>query len=127
MATPLELEAISSKNDKMDALGRTEVKPEPTNDKVLVEPTRVGMSRGGIILPDVATTEICEGVVIAVGPGQVLPDGNRKDMDVGEGDTVMFSSYATLNMEVNGRKYILMDEDQVGLILHRAEVVDGRA
>jgi len=47
----------------------------------------------GIVLPDTAREKPQRGRVLAVGPGASNEDGKRIEMDVAEGDEVVFSKY----------------------------------
>lgn len=86
----------------------------PLGDKVLVE--IVGeeeKSPGGIILPDSAKQKPTEGVVVAVGPGRILDNGNRADMAVKAGDKVIFSKYGGTEITVDAKDYIILDQDSI--------------
>ena len=49
---------------------------------------------GGIFLPDSAKKKPQRGKILAVGPGKMLKDGTRRSLQVKEGDTVLFTSWA---------------------------------
>jgi chaperonin GroES len=68
---------------------------------------------GGIFLPDTAKKKPQEGRVVAVGPGRVLQDGTRAPMSVKVGDRVIFSKYGGNEVEVDGKEYTILDEDQI--------------
>jgi chaperonin GroES len=86
----------------------------PIGDKVIVKPkAEEEKTSGGIILPDTAKEKPQEGTVIAVGPGKVLENGERKPMTVKEGDTVIYSKYGGTEVTVTGEEYIILDEDSI--------------
>jgi chaperonin GroES len=87
---------------------------KPIGDKVIVKPkAEEEKTSGGIILPDTAKEKPHEGTVIAVGPGKVLDNGERKPMSVKEGDTVIYSKYGGTEITVNGEEYVILDEDSI--------------
>jgi len=64
----------------------------PTGDNIVVEPVTEEVSSSGIIIPDTASKEKpMRGTVVAVGPGKLTDDGKRLEMEIAEGDTVLFS------------------------------------
>lgn len=86
----------------------------PIGDKVVVEVfEEEEKTAGGIYLPDTAKKKPQEGRVVAVGPGRVLQDGTRAPMAVKVGDRVIFSKYGGNEVEVDGKEYTILDEDQI--------------
>jgi chaperonin GroES len=69
---------------------------KPLGDRVVVRPLeKEQVTASGIVIPDTASGEKPqEGVVLAVGPGELKEDGSRKPMDVKSGDKVLFGKYA---------------------------------
>ncbi len=91
---------------------------KPIGDKVIVKAkAEEEKTAGGIILPDTAKEKPLEGTVIAVGPGRVMENGDRKSMSVKEGDTVIYSKYGGTNVTVGGEEYLILDEDQIYAIV----------
>ena len=87
---------------------------QPIKDNVLIERLEAeSKTAGGIVLPDAAKEKPREGKVLAVGPGATLESGERKPIQVGVGDRVLFSSYAGTEITVDGREYLLMAEDDL--------------
>ena len=87
---------------------------KPLGDKVVVQATEgEEKSPGGILLPDTAKKKPQEGVVVAVGPGRVLENGNRAPMNVKKGDTVVFAKYGGTEVTVDGEDYIILDQDSI--------------
>jgi chaperonin GroES len=87
---------------------------KPLSDKVVVELIEEDEKTStGIILPDTAKKRPQEGVVVAVGPGRLLKDGERAPMSVQVGQRVVFSKYAGNEFEYDGKKYLILDEDQI--------------
>lgn len=87
---------------------------KPLADKVIVqklEPEE--KTAGGIVLPDTAKEKPQEGKVIAVGPGTVDDKGQRKPMDVKEGDHVLFAKYSGTEVKMEGEEYLILSERDI--------------
>ena len=75
-------------------------------------------TKSGIVLPDSAEKEKpMVGKVVAVGPGKTLDNGQLKAMSVQVGDKVLFKKYGPDEIEVDGKKYLVGDEDDVLAII----------
>jgi chaperonin GroES len=75
-------------------------------------------TKSGIVIPDTADKEKpVKGKVLAVGPGKLNDKGERIPMSVKPGDTVLFKKYGPDEIEVDGKKYLVGDEDDVLAIL----------
>lgn len=87
----------------------------PLGDRVLVEiPPREEMTKSGIIIPDTVKGEKPEeGVVIAVGSGRQLENGERAPMSVKVGDRVVFSKYGLDEISVDGKEYYMLREENI--------------
>jgi len=91
---------------------------KPIRDKVIVKAkAEEEKTSGGIILPDTAKEKPQQGTVIAVGPGDVLNNGERKKMSVKEGDAVIYSKYGGTEVTVGGEEYLILDEDSIFAIV----------
>src|SRR5262245_352666 len=68
---------------------------KPLGDRLIVRRYEAEeKTTGGIVLPDNAKSKPQKGKVLAVGPGKLSKDGKRRPMQVKEGDTVLFTSWA---------------------------------
>ena len=86
----------------------------PLGDKVVVKPSEAEeTSAGGIILPDAAKQKPQEGTVLAVGPGRILDNGERRSLTVQVGDTVIYSKYGGTEFKHEGDTLVILDEDQI--------------
>jgi len=75
-------------------------------------------TKSGIVIPDTADKEKpVKGRVVAVGPGKLNDKGERIPMSVKPGDMVLFKKYGPDEIEVDGKKYLVGDEDDVLAIL----------
>ncbi len=93
---------------------KTKVKLEPMGDKVVVEREVLSdVTAGGIVLPDSAKDKPSRGTIVAVGPGKVLDDGSRGELQVKVGDRVLFTSYAPETIEIDDQELLLMSESDI--------------
>ncbi len=86
----------------------------PLNDKILVERLEADdKTAGGIILPDTAKEKPKQGKILALGEGKALENGQRAPFQVKVGDRVLFSSYAGNEVNLEGKEYLIMTEDDI--------------
>jgi chaperonin GroES len=91
---------------------------KPLGDRVIVKPKeKEDVTKSGIVLPDTATEKPQEGSVLAVGPGRVLDNGKRVEMDVKTGDKVLFAKYAGTEVKLDGEEYLVIREADLLAIL----------
>jgi chaperonin GroES len=91
---------------------------QPLHEKVVVERMEAeGKSAGGILIPDSAKEKPMRGVVIAVGPGRVLENGDVKALDVKKGDKVLFGGYAGSEVKVEGKDYLIVNESEIYAVI----------
>ncbi len=90
----------------------------PLGDRVVVKAlARETVTRSGIVLPDTAKEKPQEGEILAVGPGKVLDNGKRTDLEVQVGQRVLFARYAGTEVKIDGVEYLILREsDIVGII-----------
>jgi chaperonin GroES len=91
----------------------------PLGDRVLVEPLEQEetIAGGMLVLPETAKEKPQQGKVLAVGAGRRDDDGKRIDMDVAQGDTVLFAKYAGTEVKLAGKKLLIMKEaDILGIV-----------
>jgi chaperonin GroES len=90
------------------------MKIRPLNDRLLVQRLEEeAKTAGGIIIPDSAKEKPAEGKVIAVGPGKTNDAGERVELQVKEGDVILFSKYGGTDVKLDGEDYLIMREDDV--------------
>ena len=86
----------------------------PLNDKIVVERVEAEeKSSGGIVLPDSAKEKPKQGKILSLGDGKLLDSGKRAAFQVKEGDRVLFTSYAGNEVNIEGKEYLIMTEDDV--------------
>jgi len=87
---------------------------KPLGNRVLVEPLEQDeMTAGGIVLPETAKEKPQQGLILAVGPGARDEDGKRIAMDVSSGDKVLFAKYSGTEIKMDGKKYLILREDDI--------------
>ena len=90
------------------------MKFRPLFDHVLVERLESEeKTAGGLILPDTAKEKPQQGKVVAVGPGKRTEDGKVLQLDVREGDTVLFGKYSGSEVKMEGKEYLILKEDDL--------------
>jgi chaperonin GroES len=90
----------------------------PLGDRVVVKAlARETMTKSGIVLPDTAKEKPQEGEILAVGPGKVLDNGKRTDLEVQIGQRILFARYAGTEVKIDGQEYLILREsDIVGIV-----------
>jgi chaperonin GroES len=89
-------------------------KLRPLGDRLVIKPTpREEMTKSGIVLPDTAKEKPQEGQVLAVGPGRILDDGTRSQMDVAVGQKVLYAKYAGTEFKVEGEELLIISEKDI--------------
>ena len=82
---------------------------QPLSDRVLIEPTAAEeVTASGIIIPDSAKEKPLRGKVLAVGTGT-----KDEEMVLKAGDSVLFGKYAGSEIELEGKKYLIMRQSDV--------------
>jgi chaperonin GroES len=99
----------------------------PLNDRVIIKRIEEQEQvRGSIIIPDAAREKPQEGEVIAVGKGKKLDSGEYVNLDVQEGDRVLFGKYAGTEVKLDGQEYLIMREDDILGVIEKAEKAKGK-
>ena len=95
------------------------MKIQPLADRIMVKVLEAKeVTKGGIVLPDTAEKEKpMQGEVIATGPGKRNEKGEVQPMSVKVGDKVLFKKYGPDEIELDGKKYLVGDEDDILAIL----------
>ena len=87
---------------------------KPLGDRLIVEVLEEEeTTTSGIVLPDTAKEKPQRGRVLAVGPGPRDEDGKYIQMDVAEGDEVVFSKYGGTEIKVGVDEYLILRESDV--------------
>jgi len=91
------------------------MKIKPLSNHIFIEPIEEEKTtKSGIVIPDTADkARPMMGNVLAIGPGKLDEDGKRIPMSVKVGDKVLFKKYGPDEIELNGKDYLVGDEDDV--------------
>lgn len=85
------------------------MKLKPLADRVVILPVEAEeVTLGGIIIPDSAKEKPLKGTVVAAGIGTA-----EEKMELKEGDTVLYGKYAGTEVEFDGKKYLIMRQNDV--------------
>jgi chaperonin GroES len=92
---------------------------KPLSNHVFLEPLEEEkMTKSGIVLPETSEKEKpVMGKVLAVGPGKKNEAGQVQPMPVNVGDKVLFKKYGPDEIEIEGKKYLVGDEDDLLAII----------
>jgi len=91
---------------------------KPLGGRVVVEPIeQEDITSGGIFLPETAKEKPHKGTVLACGEGERDDKGKRIPMDVTVGDQVLFNKYAGTEIKIDGKKVIVLRENEILAII----------
>lgn len=92
---------------------------KPLSNHLFLEPLEEEkMTKSGIVIPDTAEREKpVKGKVLAVGPGKLNEKGERTPMSVKVGDVVLFKKYGPDEIEIDGKKYLVGEEEDILAII----------
>ncbi len=83
----------------------------PMGDRILIRPvSREETTKSGLVLPDTAKEKPMEGEVLAVGRGRTTDDGNVIEVDVKEGDLVLFAKYSGTEVRIDDSDLLIIAE-----------------
>ena len=95
------------------------MKLKPLGDRLIVRRFEAEeKTAGGIVLPDAAKGKPQKGKVLAAGPGRLLKSGIRRPLQVKNGDTVIFTSWAGDEFKERAGDVILVmrEEDVLAVV-----------
>ncbi|KAL3623568.1 20 kDa chaperonin, chloroplastic [Castilleja foliolosa] len=111
---------ILKEDDIVGILETDDVKDmKPLNDRVLIKvDVAEDKTAGGLYLSEASKEKPSIGTVIAVGPGPLDEEGQRKPLSVAQGNTVLYSKYAGNDFKgPDGSEYIALRFPDVMAIL----------
>lgn len=85
----------------------------PLHDRLVVrKKPALEVSRGGIVLLPGSNEHdsALEGTVLAVGPGMLRPNGERRAMTVKVGEDVFFNKFAGYTVKVDNQEIVVLQE-----------------
>ncbi len=87
---------------------------KPLSNKILLKPLEnETTTKSGIVLPENSGEKPTKGEVIAVGPGKRNEKGELIPMSIKVGDKVLYKKYGPDEVELDGQKYVIGDEEDV--------------
>ncbi len=87
---------------------------QPIDNRVVVERMESETkTASGIFIPEKAAEESSIAIVLAVGPGKLLENGNRGAMTVKVGNKVLLGKYSGTQTKINGKDVIVLREDEI--------------
>ncbi|MCB0070965.1 MAG: co-chaperone GroES [Caldilineaceae bacterium] len=93
---------------------------KPLGDRLVIEPVeQEEQTASGIFLPETAKEKPQQGKVVAAGPGSRKESGERIDLDVKVGDTVLYAKYAGTTIKLDGTEYLILKESDVLAIVEK--------
>jgi chaperonin GroES len=96
------------------------MKLRPLDDRIVIKQSDAEeKTTGGIILPGIAKEKPQTGKIIATGPGKLLDSGKRSKMSVKKNDKVIYAKYIGSEVEINGKKFVVLRESDILGIVER--------
>ena len=93
---------------------------KPLANHLFIEPIEAeSMTKSGIYIPETAESKPTTGKVIAIGEGKMNEKGERIPMSVKIGDTVLYKKYGLSEVDIEGKKYMVGDEDDILAVLEQ--------
>jgi chaperonin GroES len=90
------------------------MKFRPLHDRVVVRRIEAEeKTAGGIIIPDTAKEKPIEGEVVAVGPGARNEQGQIVQLDVKQGDRILFGKWSGTEVKIDGEELLIMKESDI--------------
>jgi chaperonin GroES len=115
-ATTTKRRADSTKRASASPIGeRLSTKHlRPLGDRVVIEPTpHDEMTKSGIVIPDTVKEKPQKGTILAVGPGRILADGKREQIDVKKGDNVLYAKYAGTEFKIDAVDLLIVSQKDI--------------
>ena len=88
----------------------------PLSDRVVIERLDERKTKGGIVIPETSDNKSQKGYVIAVGSGKI-ENGKVQELSLKVGDKVIFGKYSGTEINISGKDYLVMREDDVIAVL----------
>ena len=102
----------ASASPSRERLSTTQLRP--LGDRVVVEPTpHDEMTKSGILIPDIVKEKPQKGTILAVGPGRILDDGKREQIDVRKGDKVLYAKYAGTEFKIDDVDLLIVSQKDI--------------
>lgn len=87
-------------------------------NRIVVKQTQAEeATKSGILLPDSAKEKPYEGVVVAVGPGRILENGEREEIQVKAGDKIIYSKFGGIDLKIEGEDYLVLTQNDILVVV----------
>ncbi len=92
---------------------------KPLGDHIVVKPKmEEEKTASGIVLPETMDKEKkAQGEIVAVGPGKMLENGQRAQMEVMVGQTVLYKKWGGDEVKVDGEEYKIVSQEDILAVL----------
>ena len=91
----------------------TKVNIKPLGDRVVIAPAKAAeKTASGIIIPDTAKEKPQKGTIVAIGTGK-----KEEPLTVKVGDAVLYGKYSGTEVDIDGKTYLIMREDDIFMII----------
>jgi chaperonin GroES len=92
----------------------------PLEDRIVVQANEAEQTTAsGLVIPTRRRRSPQEGTVVAVGPGRISDQGERIQLDVNEGDTVVYSKYGGTEIKLGGEEYLILSARDILAIVEQ--------
>lgn len=92
---------------------------KPLGDRVIIEVEKEQeKTASGIVLPGSAQEKPQTGTVIAIGEGRILENGQKVELSVAVGDSVLFEKYAGTEVKYDGKEYLVVKEPDIVAVVN---------
>ena len=96
------------------------MKIRPLHDRILAKRlAEEEKTAGGLFIPDTAKEKPLEALVVSVGSGKILENGQTQPLSVKAGDQVLIGKYTGSEVKLDGEEHIILREDDILAILDR--------
>jgi len=94
--------------------GNVTMNIQPLYDRVVIRRMAEDeKTAGGIIIPDTVAEKPMFGVVVAIGTGKLLDNGEVRPLMIKVGQKVLFGKYSGTEVKHNGEELVVMREDDI--------------
>ncbi len=92
---------------------------KPLSNRVFIEPINEDKTtKSGLVIPETSEKEKpIKGKILATGPGKRNEKGEIVLMSVKVGDVVLFKKYGPDEIEIDGKKYLVGEEEDILAII----------
>lgn len=86
----------------------------PLFSNVLIKPLQAEeVTPGGIVIPDTAKEKPQIGVIMAVGPGDINPEGKKQVMMVKVGQKVMYKKWGGNEVKMGNEEWTIVEQRDI--------------